>query len=269
MLIHLLAAISTALKWYPEARTPPVREAGIPSRDCGPGLRRVMPMRKHSHGPAWGSFIRNALLVLVLLAMIYAAFNLRLPSVDELQTRIEAYGWAAWIIFILLYAVVAMTPIPVTIMAVSGGFIFGVLEGSLLSVVGVLIGCWAAYHLARLLGTEAVRRLLGSHAETVESHLEDAGFQAVCALRLMPGVPYWPVNYGSGAFGVTQRDFVVASVISTVPGQVSLVALGAFIAEPSVLYGVVVGVAWIVVIVMTIWAYRSWRGTSSRPFPGS
>ncbi len=225
-------------------------------------------MSEKSLRPAWGSFLRNALLVAVLLVMVYAAFNLRLPSVDTLQSRIEAYGWAGWIVFVLLYAVVAMTPIPVTIMAISGGFIFGVLEGSLLSVIGVLIGCWAAYHMARSLGTQAVRRLLGSHAETVETRLQDAGFEAVFALRLTPGVPYWPVNYGGGAFGVTQRDFVVASVIATVPGQVSLVALGAFIAEPSVMHGAVVAVAWIVVLGMTIWAYRSWRGTA-RPLPGA
>lgn len=225
-------------------------------------------MSEKSLRPAWGSFLRNALLVAVLLVMVYAAFNLRLPSVDTLQSRIEAYGWAGWIVFVLLYAVVAMTPIPVTIMAISGGFIFGVLEGSLLSVIGVLIGCWAAYHMARSLGAQAVRRLLGSHADTVETRLQDAGFEAVFALRLTPGVPYWPVNYGGGAFGVTQRDFVVASVIATVPGQVSLVALGAFIAEPSVMHGAVVAVAWIVVLGMTIWAYRSWRGTA-RPLPGA
>ena len=38
-------------------------------------------------GPAWGSFFRNALLVAVLAGMIYAAFNLRLPPLDELQQR--------------------------------------------------------------------------------------------------------------------------------------------------------------------------------------
>ena len=226
-------------------------------------------MSQKALGPAWGSFIRNALLVAVLLGLIYAAFNLRLPPLDELQHRIEDFGWAAWLVFIALYAAVAMTPIPVTIMAVSGGLIFGTLEGSLLSVIGVFIGCFAAYRLARFLGTQAVRRMLGSHAEKVEAHLEGAGFEAVCALRLTPGVPYWPVNYGSGAFGVTQRDFVVASLIATVPGQVALVALGAFIADQTLVNGVVIGVAWAVVLAMTIWAYRSWRGTANHRLPGA
>lgn len=220
-------------------------------------------------GLQWGTYLRNTLLVLVLLLMLWLAFNVRLPSVGELRAQMEGLGWGAWLAFVGLYALVAMTPIPVTIMAVTGGLLFGVVEGSVLSVVGVLIGCWGAYWLARGLGRTTVVRLLGTHAPTVERHLADAGFQAVCTLRLMPGLPYWPVNYGSGAFGVSQRDFLLAGLISTVPGQVSLVAVGAFISEPGVLPGAVVLCAWAVVVTMTIWALRSWKGTSSRPFPGA
>ncbi len=217
----------------------------------------------------WGGLLRNTLLVIVLLVMLWLAFNVRLPSVAELQSQIEGLGWVGVAAFIALYAAVAMTPIPVTIMAVTGGLLFGTVIGSVLSVIGVLAGCWGAYWLARGLGRRTVLKLLGEHGRKVEEHLEGAGFQAVCTLRLMPGFPYWPVNYGSGAFGIGQRDFLVASLVSTVPGQVSLVAVGAFIAEPSVIPGAVVLCAWAVVLVMTVWAYRAWRGTSSRRLPGS
>lgn len=226
------------------------------------------PSQRPSDGPQWGSFLRNGLLVLVLLGMLWLAFNVRLPSIDELRTGLDALGWGAFIGFIVLYAVVAVTPIPVTIMAVTGGVLFGLVEGSILSIIGVLIGCWAAYWLARALGRTTVERLLGHHAPTVKQHLTNDGFQAVYMLRLMPGLPYWPVNYGSGAFGVSQRDFVVSSGLAAIPGQVSLVAVGALVANPSIGKGVVVMVAWAVVIAMTIWAYRSWRGTSKRPLPG-
>lgn len=220
-------------------------------------------------GLPWGGLARNTLLVIVLLVMLWLAFNVRLPSVGELQSRIEGLGWVGAAAFIALYAAVAMTPIPVTIMAVTAGLLFGTVIGSLLSVIGVLLGCWGAYWLARGLGRQTVLKLLGEHGRKVESHLEGAGFQAVCTLRLMPGFPYWPVNYGSGAFGIGQRDFLVASLVSTVPGQVSLVAVGAFIAEPAVLPGAVVLAAWAVVLVMTVWAYRAWKGTSTRRLPGS
>ncbi|GAA3284914.1 VTT domain-containing protein [Nesterenkonia halobia] len=237
------------------------------SDDAG-DVARPTPDAAAPAGPRWGVWARNVLLVLLLLAMLWLAVNVRLPSVDELQRRLEGLGGVAWIAFAGLYALVAMTPIPVTIMAITGGLLFGVIEGSLLSVVGVLLGSWGAYWLARALGRSTVRRLLGVHAATVERHLEDAGFAGLCVLRLMPGVPYWPVNYGAGAFGVPQRTFLVAGLVSTLPGQVSLVSVGAFIADPSVVPGVWVVCTWALVIGMTVWAWRSWTGASSRSLPG-
>lgn len=215
-------------------------------------------------GPRWGALIRDVLLGIVLLVMLWLAFHVRLPSVDQLRDGLDAWGGFAWLGFILLYAVVAITPIPVTIMAVAGGVLFGVVEGSVLSVVGALLGSWVAYWLARALGRDTVTRLLGRHAATVEAHLEHASVEAVYLLRLMPGLPYWPVNYGSGAFGISQRDFLVGSGLSTVPGQVSLVAIGAFIAAPAVMPAIVVGAAWVVVLTMTFFAYRALRRASNR-----
>lgn len=210
-------------------------------------------------GPDWGSVLRNALLIAVLVAMIWLAFNVRVPPAAVLQRQLDALGWAGWLVFIALYAVVALTPIPVSVMAVTAGVLFGVLEGSVLSVIGVLLGSWGAYWLARALGRDTVTTLLGRHAHTVEQRLGNAGFEAVFMLRILPGLPYWPVNYGSGAFGIAHRDYVVASVLAVIPGQVSLVAVGAFVAEPSVAGGVGVAIAWLVVLAITIWSYRRWK----------
>lgn len=217
----------------------------------------------------WVVGARNALLVAVVLVMVWVALNLELPSVGELQARIEALGWGGWIAFVALYGLVAITPIPVTIMAVTGGFLFGTVLGSVLSVAGAFLGGWGAYWLARALGARTVARLLGRYRSRVESHLATAGFEAVCVLRLMPGVPYWPVNYGSGAFGVAHHVYVSASLLSIVPGQVSLVALGHFVAETSVASGVVLLIAWAVVIVLTVLAYRRWQAERAHTDGGS
>ncbi|MGP6174666.1 TVP38/TMEM64 family protein [Corynebacterium sp. A21] len=210
----------------------------------------------------WGSLLRGGGLLVFVAVMLWLAFNVRLPELDVLQGWIDGLGWAGFLGFILLYALVALTPIPVSIMAVAGGLLFGVVIGSVLSVIGALLGCWGAYWFARALGAETVRKILGSRGAKVEQHLDGAGFQAVFALRVMPGFPYWPVNYGSGVFGITQRDFLVASAIATIPGQVSLTSIGGFIAQPSILQGVVVAASWIVVISMTVWAYLTWRAAA-------
>lgn len=215
------------------------------------------------------SLVRGGALLGAVLLMVWLAFNVSLPSVGQLRDWIDGFGWGSRLVFIAAYAVVALTPIPVTVMAVTGGVLFGVVEGSLLSVVGAVIGCLGAYWVARGLGKDTVLRLLGRHREAIEEQLASAGFAAVFTLRVLPGLPYWPINYGAGALGVAYREFAVATMIASVPGQVSLVAVGAFAATPDVVHAIVVALAWAVVVIMTIWAWRVWRGTSSRPLPGS
>lgn len=210
-----------------------------------------------------GSLLSTVVLVLVILVMVWLAFSVRLPSLPELRERIEGLGWAAGLGFIGLYAVVALTPIPITVMALAGGVLFGIVQGSILSIIGVMIGCWGAYWIARLAGRGPIMRLLGSHGHSVESRLEDGGFLAVFLARVLPGLPYWPVNYGAGAFGVSQRDFLVASVLACIPGQISLVAIGHFASSPSRISGTVVVLAWAVVLGLTVWGYRRLRATAT------
>ena len=50
-------------------------------------------------------------------------------------------------------------------------------------------------------------------------------------------------------------DYVFASLLSVIPGQISLVAIGSFISNPNTVNGVIVGIAWIAVLILTIWAH--------------
>lgn len=225
-------------------------------------------MSRHEDTPAdspeqgrWADLLRNAALGAAVLGLVWVAFNVELPSVRELQSTIESLGWGAWIAFVALYAVVATTPIPVTVMAVTGGLLFNLPVGTALSVAGVMLGCWGAYWGARGLGRQTMVKWLGRHGPMVERNLDQSGFEAVMILRLMPGAPYWPVNYGSGAFGVPHGVYLSASLLSCIPGQFSLVAVGAFIADPGVITGAAVGVGWAAVIVLTWLAYRRWKQT--------
>lgn len=210
-------------------------------------------------GIDWGDLVRNVSLVAVVLIMVWLAFNFRLPSLDTLQAQISGLGWWGWLAFIGLYAVVAVTPIPVSVMALLGGVLFGIGEGTLLSIIGATIGCWVAYWIARGLGHSVVMRLLGQHAETVRSRLENGGFLAVSLLRLTPGIPYWPVNYGAGAFRVANREYLLATVLCAAPGQLSLVAVGAFVSDPTWFNGVVVVASWIGVLILTVIVFRRLR----------
>ncbi|HIV81377.1 MAG TPA: VTT domain-containing protein [Candidatus Salinicoccus merdavium] len=207
------------------------------------------------------SIISLFTLVIVIGILIWVSFNVNIPEPEVLKETIQSYGWAGWLIFIGITALIAITPIPVTIPALVAGSLYGVIAGSLFSFTGILIGSWIGYWLARFTGQELTFKLLGRHGETVKKYLGNAGFLAMCTARLMPGLPYWPVNYGAGALGISQSAFFSATFIASIPGQVSLVALGAFAVNQSLFSGVILITAWITVLLSTWTSYRYWRNT--------
>lgn len=230
----------------PSSAVPP-RDAAPPGQD-GDGASASL-----------ATAIRTLLLVLVVVLFIWLATTVRLPEIDTLRARLESFGFWSWLVFTLGYAAVALTPIPVTLMALTAGVLFGAVQGSILSIAGALLGSVGAYWIARALGRDVILRRLGRHADTVEEHLADAGFLALLTLRVAPGLPYWPVNYGAGALGVPWAMFAGSTAVGVIPGQVSLVALGAFAVNPGVLNGTILGIGWIAVGVLTVWAARRWR----------
>ena len=198
-------------------------------------------------------------LIIVIGLLIWLSFNVDIPSPDVLREIIQGYGWAGWLIFIGITALIAITPIPVTIPALVAGSLYGVIAGSIFSFSGIMIGSWIGFWLARFTGQKWTFKLLGRHGPTVKDYLSDAGFLAMCTARLMPGLPYWPVNYGAGALGVNQYVFLSATFIASIPGQISLVSLGAFAAHPNLFNGIILVSAWILVLVSTWISYRYWR----------
>ncbi|MFC3899893.1 TVP38/TMEM64 family protein [Aliicoccus persicus] len=203
-------------------------------------------------------------LVLVIGILIWVSFNVDVPRPAELREMVQGYGWAGWLIFIGITALIAITPIPVTIPALVAGSLYGVIEGTLFSYTGVAIGSWLGYWLARFTGQKWTFKILSGHGRTVKKYLSNAGFLAMCTARLMPGLPYWPVNYGAGALGVTQSTFVSATLLATLPGQISLVALGSFAANQSLFNGIVLVSAWVVVLVGTWTSYRYMKKSQKR-----
>ena len=207
------------------------------------------------------SIISLLTLVLFIGILIWLSFNVNIPEPEVLKEMIQSYGWAGWLVFIGITALIAITPIPVTIPALVAGSLYGVIAGTLFSFTGILIGSWIGYWLARLTGQELTFKFLGRHGPSVQKYLGNAGFLAMCTARLMPGLPYWPVNYGAGALGVSQYAFLSATFIASIPGQISLVALGAFAVNQSFFNGIILVTAWITVLVSTWISYRYWRNT--------
>lgn len=190
----------------------------------------------------------RALILLLLVSGLFVAAELRgLPDAASLRDSVRAAGAAGGLVFVGGYAVLALAPAPKAVLTVLAGALYGWWLGAALSLLGALIGAIFAFELGRLLGREAVDRLVGGRLERVDALLRDHGFGAVVAVRLVPVLPFTAINYASGLSTVRRRDYAVGSALGMVPGSLAYAALGAWGTEP---WGIFAGVAALVVLVL-------------------
>lgn len=153
-------------------------------------------------------------------------------SVAGLQEFVASAGWAAPMVFILVYAVGTVALVPGAAMTALAGVLFGPLVGTGLVVVGASVGATAAFALSRRLGRARVQRLLGPRLSRADGWLERRGFATMLGLRLTPLVPFTVLNYAAGLSGVPVRAYVTATALGIVPGAFAYASLGGTLQDP-------------------------------------
>jgi uncharacterized membrane protein YdjX (TVP38/TMEM64 family) len=177
----------------------------------------------------WGRL--TALVVVVALAAV-VALVLGLPDAEQLRADIDAVGPAAPALFVLLYAVAALAPVPKSAFSVAAGLLFGLVQGTIVVLLAALLGALAGFGLGRMLGREAVERLTGARVARVDALLRRHGLPAVLGVRLVPVVPFTAINYVAGLTAVRIGDYVVGTALGMIPGTIAYVALGAYGTPP-------------------------------------
>ncbi|MFW6079741.1 MAG: TVP38/TMEM64 family protein [Gemmatimonadota bacterium] len=121
------------------------------------------------------------------------------------------------LLFTLAFAAATAIGLPATALTLAGGAIFELGWGLALNWLGGMLGATTAYGLARRLGRDATRRLLGRRAARLDRLSAEHGFWAVLRLRLVPVIPFVALNLGSALAGVRARDYVFATALGLVP----------------------------------------------------
>jgi uncharacterized membrane protein YdjX (TVP38/TMEM64 family) len=121
------------------------------------------------------------------------------------------------------------------VLAAAGGLAFGAVGGTLLALAGAVLGGLAAFWLARtVVHGRAVRLAARSSRLTrLNMLLEQRGFAAILAARLMPGVPASWLHYAAGSSAVRGRAFTAAIAIGALLRTTPYALLGQGLASGS------------------------------------
>jgi uncharacterized membrane protein YdjX (TVP38/TMEM64 family) len=180
--------------------------------------------RPATRGP--GPRTRLALL-LVSLAIVFALLALSGSlSQDEVRDRVEAFGPAAPLAFIVLGALLTVALFPGPILAGAAGLLFGTAAGTPIAIASATLGASLACLLSRTVAGDAVQELGGPRLIGLAAWISRRGFVSVMYARLAPGVPYNLVNYAAGMTSIPIMVFAAATAIATAPRTFAYVALG-------------------------------------------
>ncbi len=177
------------------------------------------------------------LLVLVVLAVAGIALLLTVANPGGILARlareqqllhgtVAGLGLLAPVAFLAAYCgAMLLIWIPAAICSVLGGFFFGPLWGSVLSLVGCTAGGLGVYELARS-GVHGNKAVTGPLLRRLQEGFRRDELAYVIALRFMPFMPFGLVHIAAGALNVSRRAFVIGTAVGMLPCTVMYAFLG-------------------------------------------
>jgi uncharacterized membrane protein YdjX (TVP38/TMEM64 family) len=230
-----------------------------------------------------------AIILLAGAAIAALLLSGRVDPNDVLEAMRE-YRGAWWMIpaYVAAYALLDVLFIPTQALSIAAPLMWGWKRGGIIELAAATFGSIFPYLIARSTLREWAVRKLHGHAEPGQTPrhpllheigevLEREGFTFLLLLRLVPIIPYTPLNYLAGLSSVRPVQYVVATLIGTIPSTfifayfVQAVAEGVMRPREVLLRVIAAGTLLAILIIATRMAaprIRRWmhaRRTASRP----
>ena len=180
--------------------------------------------------------------LVVLVLLIGAAFAFRIDrylTLDALRDNraallafVDANELLAACAFVLAYAAIVTLSVPgAAIMTLAGGFLFGIVLGAALTVIGATLGATLLFLIARSAAGDFLRQRAGPFLARMSDGFSKDAFNYLLFLRLVPAFPFWAVNLAPALLGMRLVPFVIATALGIIPGTVVYTAFGASLGD--------------------------------------
>jgi uncharacterized membrane protein YdjX (TVP38/TMEM64 family) len=153
-------------------------------------------------------------------------FTDRSKAIHFIQS-FHPFDEVAFIVLQILQVIAA--PIPGEATGLIGGYLYGPTMGTIFSTIGLTVGSWLAFMLARIFGMPLVERIVKPEVITKYDHfLDHQGAFVSFLLFLIPGFPKDYLCYIMGLSHMLTRTFIVISTVGRLLGTILLSVSGSY-----------------------------------------
>ncbi len=174
--------------------------------------------------PGWIR-VAGVLIVCAAVAVVWSLIPTTTWDLDAVSAWLAPHRHAWYGLPVVVFAFVALSPIPVMLLIAATGVAFGPFLGPIYAMAGCLASGSCGFALGRWLGLRRVQELGGERVVRLTGTLKRNGTLAVFLLRKVPA-PFVLANIVVGASTVCYRDFVVGTILGMGAMVITLAGFG-------------------------------------------
>lgn len=158
----------------------------------------------------------------------YLSFEAIRAQREELTAFVAANQVLAFGIFIAVYFAVTSLSIPGALwITILGGYLFGLVGGSIATIIGATLGATALFLMARYLLADTLRARAGPFLQRLEAGFKNNAVSYLLTLRLVPVVPFFIANIAPAFLGARLTTYVWTTAVGIIPGVIAYTWIGA------------------------------------------
>lgn len=172
-------------------------------------------------------YVKGLIMIMSLVAIGYGFKAAGIGDMlDEqwVDAQVKGQGMNGYLLFVGMTCVLAAVGFPRQAISFLGGYAFGFVGGTLLTVLATTCGCILAFLYARIMGRSIVQRNFGKRVARFERVLANSPFVTTLLIRFLPVGSNLMTNLIAGVTHVRAIPFVLGSAVGYVP-QTAIFAL--------------------------------------------
>jgi uncharacterized membrane protein YdjX (TVP38/TMEM64 family) len=160
-----------------------------------------------------------------VIAVVWSLLPTATWDLEAVSAWLAPHRQAWYALPVVVFAFVALSPVPVMLLIAATGIAFGPILGPIYAMAGCLASGSCGFALGRWMGLSRVQELGGERIVRLTGTLKRNGTLAVFLLRKVP-VHYLLANIVVGASTVRYRDFIVGTILGMGAMIITLAGFG-------------------------------------------
>jgi len=214
--------------------------------------------KTHNKTKQYKSYIVLSIIFIFLIYSAYQYYNkyfYMFEDPNKIKHIIMSYGkYSIFAFFILQITQVVAFFIPGEIVQIAGGYIYGTLWGSILSLLGITTGSIIVYVISNFYGKPLINKIISDKDLKFFQRILNLGRVnfIVFLLYLIPGIPKDVLAYICGVSSITFKNFIFYSTLGRMPGIFISAYFGAKINSGNHVTLVFIGILAVVIFIIGI-----------------